>query len=116
MNFYKTFEGGRVNLEHKKGYPIVQHAFEILGDDCEARDLDEFDNIYFKLFAKAGGKLLATIEMDFGGSPDNLVYLSDDSAITSQRAPREYWHEVYGVSGSPEVAELLFKGVSLLEP
>lgn len=118
MIYHKTFTGGRLNLIHKKGYPIVQHEFEILNDDCTAKDLSGTDGVYFKLFAKAGGKLLVTIDMSAGdNSPDdNFIYLDDDSDITSQRAPREYWHECYAVSGSPEVSELLFDGVSLLNP
>lgn len=116
MIYHKTFTGGRLDLEHFKRFPIVEHEFEVLNDDCTAKDFSGYDAVYFKLYAKQGGKLLATIDMLSGdNSPeDNFIYLNDSSVITNMRGPREYWHECEGVGGSPEVAELLFYGVSLL--
>lgn len=118
MIYHKVFTAGKLNLEFKKGYPVVNHEFEILNDDCTAKDFSDVDGVYFKLFAKQGGKLLHTIDMMSGdNSPDdNFIYLNDDVITSQERAPRECYHECYAVSGSPEVSELLFYGISLIEP
>lgn len=116
MIYHKTFTGGRLDLEHIKRYPIVEHEFEIL-DGCNAKDFSAFDGVFFALYAKRGGKLLLTIDMlDGDTSPqDNFIYLSTEQ-IAVQRGPREYWHECYATYGSPEVREMIFQGVSLVNP
>lgn len=115
MIYHKTFTGGRLDLEHFKRYPIVDHEFEVLNDDCTAKDFSVFDGVELRLYAKQGGKLLFTVDMlDGDNSPsDNFIYLNT-ADFEDLRGPREYWHECVGLSGSPEVGELIFYGVSLL--
>lgn len=117
MIYHKTFTGGRLDLEHSKRYPIVDHEFEVLNDDCTAKDFSGFDEVKFRVFAKQGGKLLFEVDMlDGDNSPsDNFIYLNT-AEFENQRGPREYWHECVGIGGSPEVEEMLFQGVSLLNP
>lgn len=47
---------------------------------------------------------------------DNFIYLNSEEITSQVRGPRECYHECYAVSGSPEVPELLFYGISLIEP
>lgn len=117
MIYHKTFMGGRVDLEHIKRFPIVDHEFEVL-DGCNAKDFSGYDGIFFAVYDKAGGKLLFTIDMlTSDTSPeDNFIYLNDDGQIGELRAPKEYWHECYATYGSPEVREMIFQGVSLVNP
>lgn len=116
MIYHKTFAGGRLDLEHIKRFPVVEHEFEVL-DGCNAKDFSVFDGVFFAVYAKAGGKLLFTIDMlTSDASPeDNFIYLSDSEQIANLRAS-EYWHECYGTYGSPEVREMIFQGVSLVNP
>lgn len=112
MTPVKIFTGQRFDLEAYKGtYPIVEWEFEVLNDDCSARDMDTSGGVFFKVLSKQGGKVLLNVEMTIAAtSPGNFIYLSDDSQIVELRAPRTVWYECYSLEGSPEYGELLFYG------
>lgn len=106
----KTFIGARLDLEHYKGYPIIQHAIEVNTEDDSDYPLSDFSAIKFKLFAKQYGKELDEIDVPV---PDDDVLLIDVTAAVMDKRPKKYYHECYGLTDdSPSLAVLLFHGVS----
>ena len=106
----KTFIGERLDLDHYKGYPIIDHEITITDSDDTAFDFSIFSSITFKIFAKQHGKELA--EIDVPVPDDNVILLSVD-ADTMNLRPKLYYHECYGLTDeSPSDAVLLFHGVS----
>jgi hypothetical protein len=104
----KTFIGERLDLEHYKGYPIINHEITITNSDDDAFDFSIFSSITFKLFAKQHGKELA--EIDVPVPDDNILILDVE---TMNYRPKLYYHECYGETDeSPSQSVLLFHGVS----
>lgn len=107
----KVFTSARLDLDIFKGvYEIIDFQFEVLNDDCTARDMSDSSGVFFKVLSKKNGKQLLNIEMEINASPDNYIYLSDGGEIVALRHPRTYWYECYSIEGSPEQPVLLFYG------
>src|SRR5688572_11727699 len=107
----KVFTASRFDLVAFKGvYEIIDFPFEVLNDDCTARDMSDSSGVFFKVLAKQNGAQYLNLEMEINASPDNFIYLSDNGEIVALRHPRTYWYEVYSLEGSPEGPVLLFYG------
>lgn len=115
MAYFKTYKGGRLDLEFYKGKATINYEVEVFNDDGTEFDLSVYDDIKLKIFHKIHGTLVITLGMDAGeisvSSPsDNIVYLDLSDTQTDLR-PKEYWYECYGVREDDE-QELIFLGVA----
>jgi hypothetical protein len=106
----KTYIGERLDLEHYKGYSIIDYMVTITDDDDAAYPLQDFASIHFDLFAKQYGKLLDSV--DVAVPSDNILILDVTDTVMDKRKSL-YYHECYGMTDeSPSVKVLLFHGVS----
>ena len=115
MAVTKVYLGDRVDLEFYQNYPIINYFFSVYNDDGTWYSFANSSGVYFKLFAKKGGSLIATIQMGLDSPPTNLIYMNDlntSPSIVHQRKGRTAWHECYSVEGGQN--KLLFEGVSEL--
>lgn len=112
---FKTYRGGRLDLEFYKGKGSFDYEVEVLNDDDSEFDLSVYDDILLKFFHKIHGT--EVLEMSFNDgqvtvySPaDNFVILNV-LATTINIRPKEYWYECYGIRSEDGEPELIFFGV-----
>jgi hypothetical protein len=116
MSAFKTYKGGRLDLEHYRGMTISSYAIDVYNDDDTDFDLDTYDDIYYKVFEKIHGTEVLSGHLYDGrvgvDSPaGNTLYLNFTDELMTLR-PKEYWHECYGTRGNGAVKELIFQGAS----
>lgn len=115
MSAFKTYKGGRLDLEHYKGKTISSFEVDVFNDDDTAMDLDVYDDIKIKIYEKIHGTLVLTSDFQSGVSTDspagNTIYWTVSKISTSIR-PKFYWHECYGSKQSGAIEELIYQGVS----
>lgn len=106
----KTYIGERLDLEHYKGYPIIDYEITVTDSDDSAYPVEDFDAIVFELFAKQYGKLLESVDVEV--PEDNVIKLNITDVVMDKR-PKLYYHECYGLTAdSPAQKVLIFHGVS----
>lgn len=107
----KTYNGSRQDLEHYKGYPVINHEFEILNDDGSDFDFTGEQGIWFKIFQKQHGTLVDTFSKANGNisRSSNVITVSVDAAYLNLR-PKEYYQELYWVNADDE-NDLIFHGI-----
>ncbi len=116
MSAFKTYKGGRLDLEHYRGKSIDGYAIDVFNDDDTDFDLDVYDDIFIRIFEKIHGTLVLTFNFETGISTDspagNTIYWNATKSQMDIR-PKLYWHECYGVINvNPTKEELIFQGVS----
>lgn len=113
MSAFKTYKGGRLDLEHYRGKTIHHKQIDVLNPDGSVYNLSSYSDIRIKIFQKIHGTLVLTFDFQSGiltDSPtDNTIYWNATKEQFTIR-PKTYWHECYGILGSME--ELIFNGVS----
>lgn len=112
---FKTYRGGRLDLEFYKGKGTFDYEVEILNDDESEFDLSVYDDIFLKFFHKIHGTEVLEMSLNDGqlsvySPPDNIVIINSLSGTVDIR-PKEYWQECYGVRSEDGEPELLFFGV-----
>lgn len=116
MAVFKTYKGGRLDLEHYKGKTISDFQVDVYNEDDSDFDLSIYDNIVLQIFEKIHGTQVLIFDMlSYGGinvdSPaGNVIYWNATKAEMNIR-PKFYWHECYGVLPSGQ-EELIYEGVS----
>lgn len=116
MSAFKTYKGGRLDLEHYRGVNIIAYEFDITNDDDTAFDLSIYDDIIIKVYEKIHGTLKLSFDFQGGISTDSpsssgKIYWNATRTQTGLR-PKTYYHECYGTKQSGVIHELLFHGVS----
>lgn len=112
---FKTFRGGRLDLQFYKGMTTMDYEVEVLNDDESEFDLTVYDDIKLKILHKIHGTVVLTLGMEAGEitlySPsDNFVIINvSDTQIVLR--PKEYWYTCYGVRDDDE-QELIFYGIA----
>lgn len=115
MAYFKTYRGGRLDLELYKGKATIDYEVEVFNDDETDFDLSVYDSIMLKIFHKIHGTLVLTLTEEDGAislySPaDNFVIINVSDSQTDLR-PKEYWYECYGIREDDE-QELIFFGIA----
>ncbi len=115
MSAFKTYKGGRLDLEHYKGKSIVSYAIDVFNDDDTDFDLDVYSDIRIRIYQKIHGTLVLAFDFQDGISTDspagNTIYWNASLSQMTIR-PKFYWHECYGLKSSGTIEELIFQGVS----
>ena len=115
MSAFKTYKGGRLDLEHYKGMTISSFAIDVFNDDDTDFNLDVYDDIKIKVYEKIHGLLKLTFDFQGGISTDspagNTIYWTAQKTQMNLR-PKLYYHECYGSKQSGAIQELIFHGVS----
>lgn len=116
MSAFKTYKGGRLDLEHYKGKTIDGYTIDVFNDDDTDYHLSIYNDIKLKIYEKIHGTLVLSFDFQSGISVDspagNTIYWN---ATKSQMAirPKTYWHECYGVINvNPTEEQLIFFGAS----
>ena len=115
MSAFKTYKGGRLDLDHYRGMTISSFEVDVFNDDDTAMDLDVYDDIIVKIYEKIHGTLVITSDFQSGISTDspagNTIYWTTSFTSMTIR-PKYYWHECYGTKQNGAVKELIYQGVS----
>lgn len=114
MSAFKTYKGGRLDLEHYRGKDISAYQIDVYNDDDTDFDLGIYDDIYYKMFEKMHGTEVLDFHFSNGGvgvdSPaGKTLFLIATKAEMAIR-PKLYWQECYGTIGL--VQQLIFQGVA----
>ncbi len=115
MSAFKTYKGGRLDLEDYKGKSIVGYEVEVFNDDDTDFDLGIYDDIRERIYQKIHGTLVLAFDFQNGVSTDspagNTIYFNHTKEEMNIR-PKFYWCECYGViNDNPSIEELIFQGV-----
>lgn len=118
MSAFKTYKGGRLDLEHYKGMTVYFYAIDLFNDDGSEASLSEYQDIRIKVYQKQHGTLVADFDFQTGVSTDspanNTIYWNATGDEMDLR-PKNYWHECTGLKNTtPVIRELLFSGVSTM--
>jgi len=115
VSAFKTYKGGRLDLEHYKGKTISSYEFSLYNDDDTEFDLSNYSDIRIKIYQKIHGTLVLSFDFQSGILTDspvgNTVYWNATKEQMNIR-PKLYWHECYGIRTTTTREELLFEGVS----
>ncbi len=115
MSAFKTYKGGRLDLEDYKGKSIVNYQVSVQNDDGTPFDLSIYSDIRERIFQKIHGTLVLAFDFQNGVSTDSpaadIIYFNHTKAEFNIR-PKLYWCECYGViNTNPSIEELIFQGV-----
>jgi hypothetical protein len=116
MSAFKTYKGGRLDLEHYKGMTVYFYAIDLYNEDGTEASLSAYQDIRIKIYEKQHGTLVADFDFQTGVSVDspanNTIYWN--ATITEMNLrPKLYYHECTGLKNvNPLIQELLFSGVS----
>lgn len=113
---FKTYKGGRLDLQHYKGKTIYFYPIDVFNSDDSEASLSPYSDIRIKIFQKIHGTLVLTFDFQNGVSTDspanNTIYWLASKDTMNIRA-KNYWHECYGIKNTnPVIEDLLFEGVS----
>jgi hypothetical protein len=116
MSAFKTYKGGRLDLEHYKGKTIHTYQIDVFNDDDTDFALSVYSDIRIRIYQKIHGTLVLAFDFQGGVVTDsptgNTIYWNATKSQMDIR-PKYYWHECYGViNTNPSVEELIFEGVS----
>lgn len=115
MSAFKTYKGGRLDLESYKGMTIYFFAIDLFNNDGTEASLSPYQDIRIKLYQKKHGTLIASFDFQTGVSTDspanNTIYWNATLDEMDLR-PKTYWTECHGLKNTnPLIKELLFNGV-----
>lgn len=118
MSAFKTYKGGRLDLEHYRGKNIYFYAIDLFNNDGSEASLSPYNDIRIKIFEKRHGTLVLSFDFQTGVSVDspanNTIYWNATKDQMDIRT-KHYWHECYGLKNTnPTIEELLFEGDSLV--
>ena len=115
MSAFKTYKGGRLDLEHYKGKTISDFTIDVFNDDGTDFNLDTYGDIKICIYEKIHGTLMFCFNQQSGISTDspagNTIHWTASKIIMNIR-PKFYWHECVGLKQGGAVEELIFEGVS----
>lgn len=116
MGVYKTYKGGRLDMEHYRGKTIYFYAVDLFNEDGSEVSLSPYNDIRIKIYQKPHGTLVLSFDFQTGVLTDspanNTIYWNATKSQMDIR-PKKYWHECYGLKNTnPTIEELLFEGVS----
>lgn len=99
MKTFKTYRGAELNLEAYKGKSSIDYEVEVTYDDGSPYDLSSYGSFLCKVFYRKGfteifSPTITTI--------DNFVILNLTVAQTVVLQQREYYYEIYGLSGDEQ--------------
>lgn len=86
-------------LEDYVGTSIVDFAVELENDDCSDMDLTVYSNFHWEIFAKRGGTLIQSWDLNSGVTVlSNVITLNRSRLYGSEiRKGLTYYHHVIGV-------------------
>jgi hypothetical protein len=106
----KTYIGQRLDLQHYKGYPIIEYHLEVLDSNEDAFDFSNYDTFKFELFDKAHGASIETVDLD--NPTGNIITINDESPEFLALRKKLYFYEVYCYTqDSPALKTLISYGV-----
>jgi hypothetical protein len=113
----QTYIGSRQDLEHYIGVSVVDHELALIDHDCNAIDLEQFEEVTLTMFEKKHGTELFQISsegspagIEFGSPAGSLFFSIDYEAFELKEKP--YFYEVLGIVGNEK--QLLSFGVYLI--
>jgi len=115
VSAFKTYKGGRLDLEHYKGKTIQFYAIDIFNSDNSEANLTDYSDIRIKIFQKKHGTQVLYFDFQSGvltDSPANNTIYWNATKEQMDIRPKLYWHECYGIRNTTTREELLFEGVS----
>lgn len=110
MSVYRTYKGGRLDLQHYKGKSIVNYEFTVLCED-ETLFFDDYSQIELRMFQKRHGTPVFDTILDVS-SPSNALIWNQDK-ISMDLLQKQYYHECVGIYPDGQ-EDILFHGVSLI--
>jgi len=110
MTVYRTYKGGRLDLQHYKGKSIVNYEFTVTCPEGLVY-FDDYVQIELRMFQKLHGTSVFTTLLDVSSPADVLLWNQDKESMDLLQKP--YYHECVGVYASGE-EDILFHGVSLI--
>lgn len=108
MIAFRTYKGGRLDLEHYKGKSVINYEFVITCDGSSVF-FDDYSQIELRMFQKRHGTLVFTTLLDVQASPEHLIWNQDRESMDLLQ--KYYYHECVGVYADGE-EDILFHGVS----
>lgn len=113
MSVFRTYKGGRLDLEHYKGKSVTSFEIDVYNEDDTDFDLGVFDQIVLKIFDKIHGTEILSFDDDTSEiviSGNTILWSATRTKMNIR--PKIYWHECYGVKTSGDIQELIFQGTS----
>lgn len=99
MKTFRTYRGVELNIEAYKGKSSIDYEIEVTYDDGSPFDLENYGSVVCKVFYRKGFTEILTPTVTVS---DNFVILDLTVAQTVALQQREYYYEIYGVSGSEQ--------------
>lgn len=98
MSVIKLHKGAELILQDYVGTSIEGFAVELLDDDCGEMDVSVYDNFIWTVFAKRGGTVIDTMDLNSGVTLNANTITIDRSKIYSfLRKGLTYYHHLIGV-------------------
>lgn len=118
MSVFKTYKGGRLDVESYKGMTVYFFAIDLFNNDGSEASLSPYSDIRIKIYQKQHGTLMLSFDFQSGVSVDspanNTVYLAATLSQMNIR-PKNYYWECTGLKNTnPVIQDLLFHGVHAL--
>lgn len=118
MSAFKTYKGGRLDVESYKGMTVYFFAIDLFNNDGSEASLSSYSDIRIKIYQKQHGTLVAEFDFQTGVSVDspanNTIYLLATTDEMELR-PKNYYWECTGLKNTtPVIKDLLFHGIHIM--